>query len=68
MVSDIRKPCRHRRSWIVFGGNGEWCYECGALRMLESIGGTNQSKPLTRWAKPTGKDGKNPYDVWNERL
>lgn len=58
--------CRHKRTWIVFYGRGEWCYECGALRMMQGAEGTaNGISPLTKWAKPAGEGGENPYGAWN---
>mgnify|MGYP007128297235 CR=1 FL=1 len=54
--------CRHHKSWFVAGGHIQWCYEFGAIRKLALVEGkTNVIKALGWWAKPTGKDGKNPY-------
>lgn len=55
--------CRHQRTWVMFGGRGEWCYECGAYRDLVKINGA-QSKPISNWIRPVGKGGKNPFDIW----
>ena len=47
--------CNHRSSWIVGGGNGEWCYVCGAYRGMESAYGKG-IQPRTVWIKPTGNE------------
>ena len=46
----------------MFGGHGEWCYECGALRRMAVVE-PNHVYPKTRWTRPVGKDGKNPYPM-----
>jgi hypothetical protein len=53
--------CKHRTTWIVCGGFGEWCYVCGAYRQLKRLG-PNTSAPLTNWARPTGDPTVNPYE------
>lgn len=53
--------CRHRKSWIIASGWYEWCYQCGAMRELIKTS-PNGSQPYTRWFKPTGPNGRNPYD------
>ncbi len=30
--------CRHRDSWLIAGGNYEWCFRCGALRRCRETG------------------------------
>lgn len=54
------KPCRHRRTWLIAGGYHEWCYECGALRRME-VAPPNSCYPVTRWTRPTGIGGDNPW-------
>lgn len=54
--------CRHYGTWLISGGNYEWCYACGALRrMWES--GIAQVTALTQWARPTGDHEKNPWPL-----
>ncbi len=59
------RPCAHRRTWVVNGGHGEWCYECGAFRALAVIR-ENQSAPRTTWVRPTGAGGENPWKKMRE--
>lgn len=60
--------CRHRKSWLVAGGFIEWCYECGAIRKMGRVAGTeNAVAPRSTWAKPVGKGGKNPYNEMRDR-
>lgn len=54
--------CRHYRSWLIAGGEYEWCYECGGLRRMKHVG-QNAVMAITRWTKPTGKNGRNPYPM-----
>jgi len=53
------KLCRHYRTWLIAGGNYEWCYECGALRAMKMITPTTLTNK-TRWQRPVGKGGENP--------
>lgn len=55
--------CKHRRTWFVAGGRYEWCYECGAIRQMEYTG-PGSLRARTRFVRPVGKDGENPYDKW----
>ena len=57
--------CRHRDSWLLLGGDLEWCYRCGAFRTLAHAEG-NIVYPTSGWAKPVGPTGKNPWDKWDE--
>jgi len=57
--------CRHNRTWMISGGYGEWCYECGAYRGLVRVG-ENASAPRTTWVRPVGKGGENPYEKMRE--
>ncbi len=57
--------CCHSHTWIVGGGSGEWCYQCGAYRGLRSLGG-NRLAARTNWVRPTGPDGKNPFEKLKE--
>ena len=59
----VKVRCRHSASWILFGGDAEWCYVCGAIRRLKPIG-PNSSVPATRWAVPTGDKDNNSTRVW----
>jgi len=52
--------CKHRHSWILAGGLVEWCYQCGAVRLLRRVDRTI-SAPATGWNRPTGPDGPNPW-------
>jgi len=60
-VTIMDDKCRHRKSWIMCSGWLEWCYECGAVRQLEQIEGTNGSRTKSGWIKSVGKGGENPY-------
>ena len=56
-----KKRCRHRSAWVINGGYGLWCYECGAYRQTKVVDGTNHIVPIgKRWIKPTGIGGENP--------
>lgn len=52
--------CRHRTSWLVASGWIEWCYRCGAIRVMRVIAGTNRVEPAGRWQRPSGPNGENP--------
>lgn len=57
--------CRHRQSWLIAGGNYEWCYQCGAMRTcFES--GIAQVSPNSPWCTPTGPHGENPWAKWDK--
>jgi hypothetical protein len=60
------KKCKHRNCWVINGGYGLWCYECGAYRQT-TVEGVNSVVPIGRWIKPTGIGGKNPYEKLVER-
>jgi len=54
-----QEKCKHRKAWIINGGYGLWCYECGAYRQSQIK--NNTVVPLgKRWIKPTGIGGENP--------
>lgn len=58
-------PCRHRRYWVI--GGFCWCYECGAVRQIRDVAGTNQFEfAWPRWVKPVGKGGDNPWPDFKE--
>lgn len=64
-----KKSCRHRNSWLIGGGRYEWCYECGAIRMIKPVHPEdprcNQMTRASSWALPRpGQD--NPFDKWKE--
>lgn len=59
-MSDGR--CRHNRYWIINGGYGLWCYECGAYRAMTVIKNGTTSVPRSGWIKPTGMGGENPWE------
>jgi hypothetical protein len=56
--------CRHNKTWLVSGGLLEWCYECGAIRQMRRVKNANAVTPDSKWAKPTGKGGDNPWKAW----
>lgn len=64
LASDGR--CRHRRSWVL-SGVYEWCYECGALRLLMKTA-PSESIPSSYWRKPVGAGGENPGDFRMTKL
>lgn len=60
--------CKHRKTWIINAGYAEWCYQCGAFRLLkpnELQSGT--SIVISPWCVPVGVDGENPADQWDKR-
>lgn len=59
--------CRHRRFWGICGGSLLWCYECGAIRMMHRVEGTNGAIPVSVWQAPTGKDSTNPWEEFSVR-
>lgn len=52
--------CKHRKTWMICGGFGEWCYECGAFRGLRQVA-ENSFAARTTWVRPVGVGGENPY-------
>ena len=62
----ITPRCRHRDSWLIAGGNYEWCYRCGALRRMREIGIAHVS-PMTLWCRPVGPVAENPWQKWHNR-
>ena len=56
------QKCRHRKTWLIAGGFWEWCYQCGAIRLMRWVEGTqNCVTPAEKWTRPTGfPDGTNP--------
>ena len=54
--------CRHNGTWLICGGYGEWCYECGALRRMQVVN-RNEVRAETQWCRPTGIGGANPYPM-----
>ena len=60
--------CKHRKTWIMASGHLEWCYQCGAIRQMQPISGTNTTAPYVKegkrakWIKPTGVNGDNPWE------
>lgn len=66
----MKKPrCRHGGSWVMTAGGFsalEWCYECGAMRLLHD-GGVDGLAPVTAWCGPVGLGGNNPFDTWQKR-
>ena len=62
-MREMRKKCKHRKAWIVNGGYGLWCYECGAYRQMTVSDILNAVVPISKcWIYPTGIGGKNPSD------
>ena len=61
MVDMKPKKCRHSGTWLIAGGNYEWCYGCGSFRRCLSNGVV--VIPTTQWTKPTGEGGKNPWPM-----
>jgi hypothetical protein len=58
--------CRHRDSWLIAGGNYEWCYRCGALRRMQETG-IAQVTPQSVWCRPVGPRGENPWPRFKAR-
>jgi len=58
--------CRHRNTWISFSGHGEWCYECGAHRIMRK-GAGNGVYPITAWRAWVGAGGENPHEKYSRR-
>ena len=56
------KPCRHYRTALICGGHYEWCYECGALRVMDYISATVLTS-YSRWQRPVGVGGENPFPL-----
>jgi hypothetical protein len=54
--------CRHYGTWLIAAGSYEWCWRCGAFRMMEHIGPASVT-PAGAWARPVGPDGENPWDA-----
>lgn len=55
--------CRHNStSWLLCGGLWNWCWKCGAIQKME-VSGPNHCWAVTRWTKPTGANGKNPWPM-----
>lgn len=55
------QPHRHERtSWLICGGNIEWCYQCGAWRQLQRVAPGNVLHAAGGWNKPSGIGGENP--------
>ena len=53
-------PHRHeRKSWLIAGGWIEWCYVCGAWRMMRQVDSTGVC-PDGPWNKPSGDPSVNP--------
>ncbi len=63
-----RRPCRHRNTWILAGGSGEWCYVCGAYRGLSAWSGEIAHWPRTVWITPTGSPENNPADQLKRKV
>jgi len=60
MTAPLGGKCRHRRSWIMASGLIEWCYSCGAVRVLKQTSPC-ASIPASTWTRPVGS-GENPYN------
>lgn len=59
----MKKRCYHsRNSWLIMGGQVEWCWRCGAYRMMQRSCSANAVSPSGPWARPTGSDGDNPWE------
>lgn len=61
----MKKQCNHNRTWVICGGYGQWCFECGAFR------GTNPLESglvtgRTSWVSPVGAGGESPYSKMRE--
>lgn len=53
------RPCSHRKCWVLANGAYLWCYACGAIRLLA----WGERLKHSRWIKPTGPDGENPWKL-----
>lgn len=53
---------RHERSsWLIAGGQIEWCYQCGAWRHLRRDPAlANAFVAASLWLRPSGIGGANP--------
>lgn len=58
--------CRHYGSWLIAGGNYEWCYQCGALRTMRETG-IAQVSPTSQWQRPVGPDADNPWQAFDRK-
>ena len=61
VASTVVKSCRHNKTWLIAGGMIEWCYVCGAYRVMKRIG-VNQVCPDTKWTRPSNDPNKNPVE------
>jgi len=60
------KRCKHNKTWLIAGGNYEWCYECGAIRVLRRTG-VCECTPVSPWCTPVGRGNGNPWNKWDKR-
>lgn len=60
--------CRHARSWIMAGGNIEWCWQCGAIRKLSMAFDPEGSMlvPVSVWQSPIKDSSENPFEKWQD--
>lgn len=56
--------CRHTTSWLLAGARVEWCYGCGAIRLLRPVGASSHAANSI-WQAPTG--GENPWQQFDRR-
>lgn len=52
--------CRHSGAWVMCGGYGLWCPECGAWRPMKPSGDSNVIVPRGGWHTPRRYKGVNP--------
>ena len=63
----MKDTCKHRATWIMAAGRLEWCYHCGAVRILERNEKSNTCFPVSPWQCPTGPNGENPEGEFADR-
>ena len=52
--------CRHSDAWVMGGGYGLWCPECGAWRPMKPSGDENVIVPRGGWHTPRRYKGVKP--------
>ena len=63
----VEMRCRHRKTWLLQGGVCEWCYSCGAIRIMNTSMTNNGVYPASKWQKPVG-DEDNPWESFSASI